>query len=39
MCAVPFLDNIKMLNKVYNEPIDMLIGSNGVYLVEAPKAV
>lgn len=39
VCAVPFLDNIKMLNKVYNEPIDMLIGSDGVYLVEAPKAV
>ena len=39
VCAVPFLDNIKMLNKVYNEPIDMLIGSDGVYLVEAQKAV
>lgn len=37
-CAGPFLDNIKMLNKIYNEPMDMLMGPDGVYLVESKKS-
>ncbi len=33
--VLPFVDNIKMLNQIYNEPINMVFDSNNIYIIES----
>lgn len=33
--VLPFVDNIKMLNQIYNEPINMVFDTDNIYIIES----